>query len=180
MNSFQICRHGWASMLAEIVPPYVKVICPSAASIPITLDSGYRMPAWWWHFFCFLFYIINTNYFQVWYEGAQSSSKGGSGRNSACCQQSPQFNWRGVDSWNSIQASTPGWLLPGWSSSPLFILYNIPQVGWCGGPLVLAPSARQLPISNFQFDICVKNYFKMFWPGDRRKHGNGRFDVPRG
>lgn len=38
--------HGWASSLAEIKPSYVKLICPTAPTIPVTLNSGFRMPSW--------------------------------------------------------------------------------------------------------------------------------------
>lgn len=39
-------RQGWASAMAAIRPPHVKVICPTATSIPVTLNSGFRMPSW--------------------------------------------------------------------------------------------------------------------------------------
>lgn len=38
--------HGWASSLAEIKPSHIKLICPTAPTIPVTLNSGFRMPAW--------------------------------------------------------------------------------------------------------------------------------------
>ena len=38
--------HGWSSSLAEIRPPHLKVICPTAETIPVTLNTGFRMPAW--------------------------------------------------------------------------------------------------------------------------------------
>lgn len=38
--------HGWASILNTIRPDHLKVICPTASTIPITLNLGLRMPAW--------------------------------------------------------------------------------------------------------------------------------------
>ncbi|XP_063363209.1 acyl-protein thioesterase 1 [Cydia amplana] len=38
--------HGWASTIAAIRGPHVKVICPTAATIPVTLNAGFRMPSW--------------------------------------------------------------------------------------------------------------------------------------
>lgn len=38
--------HGWASILQEVVPAYCKLVCPHAPSIPVTLNGGMRMPAW--------------------------------------------------------------------------------------------------------------------------------------
>lgn len=38
--------HGWASAIGEIRPPYVKVICPTAPTAPVTLNAGFRMPSW--------------------------------------------------------------------------------------------------------------------------------------
>lgn len=38
--------HGWASSLAEIKPAYVKLVCPTAPTMPVTLNSGFRMPSW--------------------------------------------------------------------------------------------------------------------------------------
>lgn len=38
--------HGWASILNTIRPDHMKVICPTAPVIPITLNLGFRMPAW--------------------------------------------------------------------------------------------------------------------------------------
>lgn len=32
--------HGWASTLAEIRQSHVKVVCPTANTIPVTLNSG--------------------------------------------------------------------------------------------------------------------------------------------
>ncbi|CAL8089116.1 unnamed protein product [Calicophoron daubneyi] len=39
--------HGWSGMLREIIPDYCKLICPHAPSIPVTLNAGIRMPAWY-------------------------------------------------------------------------------------------------------------------------------------
>ncbi|KAJ0178294.1 hypothetical protein K1T71_006117 [Dendrolimus kikuchii] len=38
--------HGWASTIASIRGPHVKVICPTASTIPVTLNAGFRMPSW--------------------------------------------------------------------------------------------------------------------------------------
>lgn len=38
--------HGWATSIAAIRPPHVKVICPTAAKMPVTLNSGFEMPSW--------------------------------------------------------------------------------------------------------------------------------------
>jgi len=38
--------HGWASTIASIRPPHVKVICPTASKMPVTLNSGFSMPSW--------------------------------------------------------------------------------------------------------------------------------------
>lgn len=38
--------HGWASTISEIVPSYVKVICPTAPVQPVTLNGGYQMTSW--------------------------------------------------------------------------------------------------------------------------------------
>jgi len=38
--------HGWAGLLNTIRPDHIKVICPTAPVIPITLNLGFRMPAW--------------------------------------------------------------------------------------------------------------------------------------
>jgi len=38
--------HGWAQTLAQIKPPYVKLICPTAPTIPVSLNGGMRMPSW--------------------------------------------------------------------------------------------------------------------------------------
>lgn len=38
--------HGWATSIADIVPSYVKVICPTAPVQPVTLNGGYAMNSW--------------------------------------------------------------------------------------------------------------------------------------
>ncbi|XP_022698963.1 acyl-protein thioesterase 1-like [Varroa jacobsoni] len=38
--------YGWSNQLSRICPPYYKVICPHAPTIPVTLNSGMRIPAW--------------------------------------------------------------------------------------------------------------------------------------
>lgn len=38
--------HGWASTMASIRPPHVKVICPTANKMPVSLNSGFQMPSW--------------------------------------------------------------------------------------------------------------------------------------
>ncbi|XP_023326169.1 acyl-protein thioesterase 1 [Eurytemora carolleeae] len=38
--------HGWAGILNTLRPDHLKVICPTAPVIPITLNLGFRMPAW--------------------------------------------------------------------------------------------------------------------------------------
>lgn len=37
---------GWSSAIAAIRPPYCKVICPTARTMPVTLNAGFRMPSW--------------------------------------------------------------------------------------------------------------------------------------
>ncbi|CAH8875121.1 unnamed protein product [Trichobilharzia szidati] len=39
--------HGWSDALRSHVPDYFKVICPHANSIPVTLNGGMQMPAWY-------------------------------------------------------------------------------------------------------------------------------------
>ncbi|XP_036322323.1 LOW QUALITY PROTEIN: acyl-protein thioesterase 1-like [Rhagoletis pomonella] len=38
--------HGWSSALAMIRPPSMKVICPTAPTMPVSLNAGFRMPSW--------------------------------------------------------------------------------------------------------------------------------------
>lgn len=38
--------HGWAESLTEIQPPYVKIICPNALPIPVSLNMKVMTPAW--------------------------------------------------------------------------------------------------------------------------------------
>ncbi|XP_026316811.1 acyl-protein thioesterase 1 [Hyposmocoma kahamanoa] len=38
--------HGWARTIADIRGPHVKVICPTASTMPVTLNAGFRMPSW--------------------------------------------------------------------------------------------------------------------------------------
>ncbi|KAJ6218494.1 hypothetical protein RDWZM_009651 [Blomia tropicalis] len=38
--------HGWSSSLAAIKPPSVKLICPTAQTMPVTLNGGFPMPSW--------------------------------------------------------------------------------------------------------------------------------------
>jgi len=61
--------HGWASILNTIRPDHLKVICPTAPVIPVTLNMGFRMPAW--------FDIENTNNFEneTDLEGVKASAK---------------------------------------------------------------------------------------------------------
>uniref|UniRef100_A0A1S4LL44 palmitoyl-protein hydrolase n=1 Tax=Ixodes scapularis TaxID=6945 RepID=A0A1S4LL44_IXOSC len=37
---------GWSSMFEAIRMPHVKYVCPTAPTIPVTLNGGMRMPAW--------------------------------------------------------------------------------------------------------------------------------------
>lgn len=32
--------------MVSVRPPYMKVICPTAPTIPVTLNAGFRMPSW--------------------------------------------------------------------------------------------------------------------------------------
>uniref|UniRef100_A0A4D5R9Z0 palmitoyl-protein hydrolase n=1 Tax=Scolopendra viridis TaxID=118503 RepID=A0A4D5R9Z0_SCOVI len=38
--------HGWASALASIQLPHVKYVCPTAPTMPVTLNNGFKMPSW--------------------------------------------------------------------------------------------------------------------------------------
>ena len=33
--------------MKEIRPNYMKIVCPNAPSMPVTLNKGYVMPAWY-------------------------------------------------------------------------------------------------------------------------------------
>lgn len=37
---------GWSDTIGAIIPPYCKLICPTAPSIPITLNGGMKMTSW--------------------------------------------------------------------------------------------------------------------------------------
>lgn len=38
--------HGWCDILSEMDIPKMKIICPTAPHMPVTLNGGMRMPAW--------------------------------------------------------------------------------------------------------------------------------------
>ncbi|VDM18505.1 unnamed protein product [Hydatigera taeniaeformis] len=38
---------GWADTLRNVVPPYCKIVCPNARDMPVTLNMGMVMPAWY-------------------------------------------------------------------------------------------------------------------------------------
>ena len=38
--------HGWAPQISNIKPSCVKLICPSASKMAVSLNSGVMMPAW--------------------------------------------------------------------------------------------------------------------------------------
>lgn len=44
--SLSFSSHGWAQAMAQIRPPYMKVICPTAATMPVSLNAGFQMPSW--------------------------------------------------------------------------------------------------------------------------------------
>jgi lysophospholipase-2 len=37
---------GWASLIDEIRLPYMQYMCPTAPTIPVTLNLGFQMPSW--------------------------------------------------------------------------------------------------------------------------------------
>ena len=39
--------HGWAAAMNSIRPDFLKIVCPTAPSIPVTLNMGMKMPAWY-------------------------------------------------------------------------------------------------------------------------------------
>lgn len=38
--------HGWASAMGGLRTPNMKVICPTAQTMPVTLNQGFPMPSW--------------------------------------------------------------------------------------------------------------------------------------
>lgn len=38
--------HGWVQAMAQIRPACMKVICPTAPTMPVTLNAGFEMPSW--------------------------------------------------------------------------------------------------------------------------------------
>ncbi|XP_039284367.1 acyl-protein thioesterase 1 [Nilaparvata lugens] len=38
--------NGWAGAIGEIRPSFMKVVCPTAPTQPVTLNNGIRMPSW--------------------------------------------------------------------------------------------------------------------------------------
>lgn len=45
-NIIYYYSHGWASTIAAIRTPHMKVICPTAPVMPVSLNAGFRMPSW--------------------------------------------------------------------------------------------------------------------------------------
>lgn len=37
---------GWAQAMNAVRAPFMKVVCPTANTIPVTLNAGFRMPSW--------------------------------------------------------------------------------------------------------------------------------------
>ncbi|XP_034942529.1 acyl-protein thioesterase 2 [Chelonus insularis] len=37
---------GWASSMGAVISPHMKVICPTAPTMRVTLNAGFRMPSW--------------------------------------------------------------------------------------------------------------------------------------
>lgn len=38
--------HGWSSAVGGIRPSHMKVICPTANTMPVSLNAGFQMPSW--------------------------------------------------------------------------------------------------------------------------------------
>ncbi|KAL5456885.1 hypothetical protein EMCRGX_G034111 [Ephydatia muelleri] len=38
--------HGWAATFEDIKQPHVRLVCPNAPTMPVTLNKGYKMPSW--------------------------------------------------------------------------------------------------------------------------------------
>jgi len=38
--------HGWAPVFQSIRSPHIKYICPTAPTLPVTLNMGMQMPSW--------------------------------------------------------------------------------------------------------------------------------------
>ncbi|KAG5675520.1 hypothetical protein PVAND_005416 [Polypedilum vanderplanki] len=38
--------HGWSSTIDEIRPPFMQFNCPTADTMPVTLNLGFQMPSW--------------------------------------------------------------------------------------------------------------------------------------
>ncbi|KAK6630838.1 hypothetical protein RUM43_013502 [Polyplax serrata] len=38
--------HGWSSAISSIRGPHTKVICPTAPTMPVSLNAGFQMPSW--------------------------------------------------------------------------------------------------------------------------------------
>ncbi|XP_043264108.1 acyl-protein thioesterase 2 [Colletes gigas] len=38
--------HGWASSMNAVRLPHIKVICPTAPTMPVSINAGFRMPSW--------------------------------------------------------------------------------------------------------------------------------------
>ena len=39
--------HGWAAAMNTVRPDFLKIVCPTAPTIPVTLNMGMHMPAWY-------------------------------------------------------------------------------------------------------------------------------------
>ena len=37
---------GWSIAMEAVREPYIKIICPTANTIPVTLNNRFGMPAW--------------------------------------------------------------------------------------------------------------------------------------
>ncbi|XP_055380675.1 acyl-protein thioesterase 1 [Condylostylus longicornis] len=38
--------HGWSAAVGSIRPSHMKVICPTAPTMPVSLNGGFQMPSW--------------------------------------------------------------------------------------------------------------------------------------
>ena len=39
--------HGWAAAMNSIRPDFLKIVCPTAPTVPVTLNYGMHMPSWY-------------------------------------------------------------------------------------------------------------------------------------
>lgn len=145
--------------MGMIRTPDMKVICPTAPTIPVTLNAGFRMPSW----FDLKTLDIGGPEDE---DGIRKATKNVHEmirtemqvRYIGICNSCKFYSNSSISVWNFVQSHHVGRILAGWCPCAVRCINLYGALSWSNGSILLVANAQEFPRTSEMSEYSAREY----------------------